>query len=396
MANIEQQTGKVESPAVVTDEDVTRFVTYMVECAPPLKVDDKGYVRVKETNENVYIGIAGANDTVVKRPIIVYNAKITDPEAAILNPFAEGITKTATSDWFYSIVVGSAANMTRMIQSFLLKYAVESQDKKNKPKDNNIKLAGIVSKWVAKVDATTISEFDQMTKKVSDYMDIYYLAKHREARIACGILKDDFKTAHKKIRVKTWEVIEEQLKSIFDTTDFDEFSVVSKISACPRLDATLRVVLKIYTMISKYMEYLPDNVKDSFNHKTIDLDYLSRSIDLLEVFKAKSKHVVSSAVSPVPGATPAQNPVAAMTGTFNQFGGLRPITASRPMGLPVLPGMQQPNNGLVTPPPPSAGFGMAVGYGVGFGGMATSLVNPPVGMSASTNVSSGNPFVGNW
>ena len=94
---------------------------------------------------------------------------------------------------------------------------------------------------------------------------------------------------------------------MFSTTDFSEFTVASKMVGCPRYDALLRVLYKVYVMLNRYMKYIDDEVKNEMKYKEIDIDYLSKSIDLLDYFRAKAKYLVPAATN-FTTIQPQQNP----------------------------------------------------------------------------------------
>ena len=292
---------------VVTEDQIGDFIKWLIELTPTLYVDEKGYPHQKETGEPIYAK-ASTKDSKVLRPIILYGSVIADNEAVILNPFIEGMNQTPEREWFYSILTITAGHYVRMIQKSLIMAAIESKDKKKEDK-GDIELAGILAPWVDKVDETTLKEFNQLTTKLSDYFNIYYMSKRREARIYCGLFDPDFRAAHKKVRAKTWEVLEKMMQQIFDTKDFTDFVVVSKMQGCPQLDATLKILLKVYTMLNRYMKYLPAEVQAEMKFEEVDLDYLSRSIDQLEFFRSKAKYLVPGAGSPNNKPTVGNNPI---------------------------------------------------------------------------------------
>lgn len=351
---------------VVTDADITKCIKYMIELAPPLKVDDDGFVLVKETGDKVKVDVLGdVKDTKVQKDILVYKGIIPEQNIAILNPFIEGMTKSDTGEWFFDIITSTAGNLVRMVQKSLLIHTLESKKQKDTKKDSkkdaksedkkqDLGLIGLVSRWVDKVDDTTITEFEQITKKISNYFTVRYFVTSKEARVVCGIINnDDFRVAHRKVRQKTWDLLIEQLKFLFGTEDFEEFTVKSKIGCCPKLDATARLLLKVYTSLNPYLKYLPESVQEEMNHKSIDLDYISNCIDLFEVFKAKSVHISLTAAPPA-SAKSVVNPLANAIQNNNPFGfgafsNIKPVTAQKRV-LPL--GTQ--TGGLVQPP--SFGF----------------------------------------
>lgn len=305
----------MSEPVVVTDAQICQFLKFAIELVPQLYVDEKGYPHRKETGDFIYVS-AGGKDPKVMKPVILYGASFSEQDVTILNPFVEGMTRNAEAEWFYSVIELAASNYVRMIQKSLIMHAIDSKNKKKEP-NNDIELAAILAPWVDKVDETSLKELDQLTKKMTDYFNIYYLPKKREARIHCGLIDDkNFRIANKKVRAKTWDMLLILTKQMFDTEDFSEYTVISKIQGCPQLDAVLRILLKVYTMINRYLKYLPEEVKNEFNcGDEIDLDYLSQCIDQLDLFRAKAKYLIPSAISSnttnTTNAT-APNPIAAI------------------------------------------------------------------------------------
>ena len=281
------------TPTVVTDAQIFELLKYLVNLVPALYVDEAGCPRMKKDDEYVYVGVT--NDADKKKPMILYGAPQITSDYVVLNPFVEGMSKSKTNEWFFTILVVGSTNYIRWIQKTLLNAALEARSKKKADK-LDLELAGIVSAYVEDVDETTSKEFDQLTSKMLDYFNIYYLSRKREARISCGLIGDDnFRMAHKKVRAKTWKVLTNMIKKIFDTEDFSEYTVVSKVQGCPELDATLRILLKVYTMLNRYMKYLADEIADDINITQFDLDYLSTAIDQLDLMRAKAKYLVPTA-----------------------------------------------------------------------------------------------------
>lgn len=355
---------------VTTDKDIYDFLSWLIEIVPQLYVDEKGYPRRKETGECIYIG-SGNTDPKVMKPLIVYGASFTETDVNILNPFVEGLNKNPESEWFYSVIELSSANYVRMIQKSLIMHAIESKSKKE-VKNNDMELAAILAPWVDKADETTIKELDQLTKKMSEYFNIFYLPKKREARIHCGLFNDaNFRTANKKVRAKTWELLTTLTKQMFDTEDFSEYTVISKMAGCPQLDAVLRLLLKIYTMLNRYMKYLPEEVKEEFNHsEEIDLDYLSQCIDNLDLFRSKAKYLIPSAM--------ASNNVNTGTG-FNPISNVA-SSICIPGSSPVMPSMVslpgQSNMSLFNNPQPQFSVGLGINFpisGVSVPGMGNGV-----------------------
>lgn len=367
----------MSEPVVVTDEQICQFLKFMVELVPQLYVDEKGYPHRKETGEFIYVG-AGNKDPKVMKPILLYGASFSEPDVTILNPFVEGMTRNAEAEWFYSVIELAASNYVRMIQKSLIMHAIDSRSKKKAP-NNDMELAAILAPWVDKVDETSLKELDQLTKKMTDYFNVFYLPKKREARIHSGVLSDDknFRIANKKVRAKTWEMLTILTKQMFDTEDFSEYAIISKVQGCPQLDAVLRLLLKIYTMLNRYMKYLPDEVKEEFNHEEVDLDYLSQCIDQLDLFRAKAKYLIPSAMnSNTINTKTAQNPVAAIQPTI----GLPGTGNGGMLGTVGLPG--QTNMTLFSPQQPQFSVGMTMSLptaNIGIPGMGNGFPMTNVG-----------------
>lgn len=316
---------------VVSDTDITGFIRFCIELTPTLEVDPDGYVKIKEDDKKALIEVNGdEKDTKVFKPIIVYQGCIKDQNSVILNPFIEGMARNVSGEWFLDILTANASQFVRMIQKTLIIHALESKKlselakaapkKKAGKKDTDtvvvdtpiqdIKLASIISRWVDKVDDITLSELDLITKKMSNYFNITYFRKSHEARVTTGIDTEDFVVAHKKVRQKSWEVFRDMLQYIFSTKDFSEYTSKANSTHCPRLDATLRLLLKLYSAMNPYMKYLPEEMKETMIHKEVDLDYLSSSIDLLDVFKVKTAHITSVAPANPNATLKSVNPVA--------------------------------------------------------------------------------------
>ena len=357
---------------VVTDEQIYEFLKYLVNLVPTLYVDDKGFPRKKSDGEPIYTGTNV--ESKIKKPLILYGSPHIDNECVILNPFIEGMTKSAESDWFYTVLVVGTTNYVRWIEKSFLLHGQSAKNKK-KAEAMDLELASIISPWVDKVDETMQKEFDILTNKMSDYFNIYYLPRKREARVRCGLIDDkDFRIAHKKIRGKTWDTLTAITKQIFDTENFSEYTVVSKLQGCPQFDAILRICLKLFTMMNRYLKYIPEEVRSDMNVEEFDLDYLSTSIDLLDHFRAKAKYIVPTATPTTTIPVNQPNPVAQIQPTIGIPGyQVNPMNAY--VGMPGQPTMPFANIPAYPTGMPSA---MPM-QGVGIPGNAVSPLGPMVG-----------------
>ena len=358
---------------VVTDKQIYDFLKYTLEISNTIYVDENGFVRRKETGEQIVIGTVNSTE---KKPIVLYGSSGISNDVTVLNPFVEGMVKSTESEWYYTVLIMSGINYVRLIQKSLIKLAVQMKKKNNDENDNesDMDLAKVLSKWIDKVDETTLKEYDLLTKKMSDYFNIYYLATKKEARISCGLLTDkDFRTLYKKVRVKTWELLETLTKQLFTTEDFSEFTVVSKIIGCPRYDALLRILYKVYVSLNPYMKYIDDEVKSDMTYTSIDLDYLSKSIDLLDYFRTKAKYLV-----PTANVSNSNKP------TNNQL--VNPVNSINPSVAPPMAGMT----------PVIGNNQMSMNYAP-VGNMSTGLIMkmglPGQSMSTPTNLMNMRPIV---
>jgi len=321
----------------ISDDQITLFLKWLIELSAHYYVDDQNYIRNSEDGECVFI--PGDSKSNVRRPIILYSANITDPDALILNPFVEGNIGSEVKRWFYSYLGQVFCNHVRMIQKFIIRKAIEAKDKTKK--SENLELSALISPWITHCDEKSIQEFDKITRPISDYLNVIYITNKRECRLNCGLLDDKIKTIHgKDIRKKFWEPILDMLKLILNTQDFSDYFVISSNLACPQLDSTLRLLYHGYAVINKYLPYLhaDEMIHDSID--SIDIDYFKQNIDLLEDYRLRAKHLIVANVAK--SATTPQSAV--LPSIFNPMQqSVLPQAGAAPSVLPMQPNQILPN-----------------------------------------------------
>lgn len=351
----------------VSDEQITLFLKWLIELTPATYVDGDGYVRRKEDGECICLS---TGDTKVLRPLIIYSTNISDPDALILNPFAEGLAKSTARTWFYNQLTMVFSNYVRMVQKFILYKAIDANDKNSKDIED-MELASIISPWVQVTDEKLLTEFESIVKSLRDYIAIHYLAKQRETRMSVCFTSDTFKKGHPKLRQKSWKILQELLYTILDIKDTAEFNTSSKNMSCPELDATLKILYKGYAAINKYLKFIAQENITDIQFDCIDLEYFATNIELLEDYRLRAKHLISASnvksntpihvASPIPSVFN-QNPILPASGVLGSsvprpYGISTPPIAILPpsVGVPSLFGMGpqiptmnglQLNNGL--------------------------------------------------
>ena len=112
---------------VVTDDQIHDFLKYTLEISNTIYVDENGYARRKETGDQIFVGTTNSNEN---RPIVLYGSPKIEANAAILNPFVEGMTKSTENEWYYAVLTMCGSNYVRIIQKSLIKLAASMKSKK--------------------------------------------------------------------------------------------------------------------------------------------------------------------------------------------------------------------------------------------------------------------------
>src|SRR3546814_18530999 len=94
----------------ITAEDVKHALKYFIDGSISTEVDDEGYVCLKNSADDTFTRVELGDK---KSPVILYQERIVDATAAILNPFSEGLTPTPQSNLFYRILRSAAVKIGR-------------------------------------------------------------------------------------------------------------------------------------------------------------------------------------------------------------------------------------------------------------------------------------------
>lgn len=235
--------------AEFTTKDVRQFITSILLVGSILKVDDQGAVYWKggDADEPVVLELAGGG----KGPVFTYTTSANQPDAIIVNPFAESNTMSADRKWFYKVTSTIfSGSLIRAMDSLLRLAASDTECPYPE-------LVSYLTPIVGKVDEKLIQEFKYISEVgANDFCTIAYHTKNKETRLFLGIEDPtgDFQKSipQNKVRKRSWETLQNLLKSIFKTEGpvAEEMKNSTPLIACPHFRTYMDVWLRCWKAIA--------------------------------------------------------------------------------------------------------------------------------------------------
>ena len=285
----------------VKTSHVTDFLRFTIGTSfGAFKADDAGYVIDAKGNR-----VALQNDA----PLILYQEKVTDQAAQILNPFSEGIKESDASIWLYKMLRASLSARVMTVIIAVIEFAAEEHRQKQmtaaekkkaqiEPVHLDPVLSNLVSSIVQKVDEKTVGEAKVLNKyishpgTVSGLLYPVYVKKMLTTRLSIPIVEngDDFELPP-TIRKGTLPVFRTLLLAMFgikDADGLDKFTAKAHDDSTPKIDATMRCLFRVYSQLNPVMDALDDTL-------SIDLSEFKYHLDRMPAYSQNARSITSVA-----------------------------------------------------------------------------------------------------
>ncbi|CAK9253464.1 unnamed protein product [Sphagnum jensenii] len=336
----------------------------MIEITSYFSTNEEGYIINKRTQE---VATFGEN----KKPILLYQENITDNEAYILNPLAEGLgPMNLPAREFYRLQEAALAGRLFSLFSAIIRLSIASKKYKagdGKPPEMPFEFVELSGKIIDDVDDTTLKELSQLIfgdrgddkpRDGQELIKLYYQKNNIRYVMRTGLFDepspDDthatlatYRSKHPKIRKKSWGVFEKLMLGVFGIThhsEFDKFYTKGNPDvSCIKLDSYIRLLIMIYIELNPYFAANDDDIDLSKLHHHCRL--LSHYADIAR-FMIHTENAPPASREQVPGGWNNAVPTTSVPG--------------------VVPGAWRPQNPTPTSTVPVGGintYGAGVSYG---------------------------------
>jgi hypothetical protein len=185
----------------------------------------------------------------------------------------------------------------------LIEFVVENALNKE---DMPPKIVKLVSPYIKLVDNKTPKEVDTICQNLRKLISIFFNKRHKLAQFQCNLFEGESFKEDYKVRKKTWNFLEQLFADIFHLEVdmpfddiFKEYSAKASSLGYPKLEATLKVYHKVYTVLNSYflmMDAVLGTDADTFRF-SIDVDRLGAIIEDLDSYFEKAKSFVQPTIA---------------------------------------------------------------------------------------------------
>jgi len=359
----------------------------MIDTTITNTVDTDGYVVRVDSGDPVLV-----KDGQNKRALIVYQERIADTAALIVNPLASGLGDNAASNWFYQRMQASFNSRVLGLIDFLIGTAIKEKSKKdpkNKVKGEEehhlpMELLKAISPVIDDIDATTLTEYRGLVGDVNEaveFINIHYQPRQMRCTIRSGLFEEGYTTAptRSKVRKKTWAVLTKLMRTIFnlkDDEDTHKFASKKTDVSCTKLASYLTTMFNAFSEMNALLD-----IQDS--ELSIDLTRWKTHLDNIEDYATNAKFMVQptmEAANATTQAVPTTTPTVPVVG-----GGVPQTTTQGTVRIPVIGGSM----GATTAPVVMPDLGTAQ-----VPAMQTVGNVPVIGGSMGMNTQMGMPGMG--
>lgn len=257
----------MSTKAKVDHNKITKFLTNMLVLGDTLVVDKNNQIHYRSSPDKPIL--ISTKEGYPAQTLYVYSMNTEDPNAIIWNPFVETTSAGNERLWCYNILSVILAKWVQHIQSDFLTRCV---DQKNNSGTIEPSLVPILSKFIDRVDAKMLDEFEQVKKSsnIKEYFNIYFNRLKKKSTLLVGFedeSQDFYKSFPKgKIRKKSWELFLEMIKVILnvdsDKTIKEEYTHTTNKVEHPQFETFTHVWLKAWKAIIPYLTYF-ETVEDN-------------------------------------------------------------------------------------------------------------------------------------
>ena len=241
-----------------TTQDVSNFLKMLIELGDAYQIDDSPDKLIwnKVTNQPEQITLDGRN-----YPIAIYGTM--SKEAMIVNPFAEGESKSVRTSWFYRTASDGVAVIIVGIMDRLIKIAVEDGKRSKKDREEkhtDLTAIKLMTNYVKQIDEKMSKELSTITKKIDDFFSIAYNTTTKQGEIRCLLFNPAQRKAFSSVRVKTWEVFEGLFLAILNTTSLNSFDYKPTVIGAPAFESFANILVHIYEVLQEPAKLIGCNI----------------------------------------------------------------------------------------------------------------------------------------
>jgi len=281
-------------------KDVEAFIKFLVSLGGIFEIDSEGYVINKGEDVDDPVLVKVKNQ--YKRLMSIKEV-ITDNDALILNPLNENSREAQDARWIYTtLAVGLTRRITEVIK--FVKMVTDAADDPNFTVPANI--MKFVSKYSKRIDDNTMLHLKWISKNKSEFVNVWYRRKQKEARFRCILFDPDIHTKFPKVTKKSLKLLTEITAEILGVSSnpakaqeeiIEKFSTTSDLITSPKIEAILGTYYKVYSKLNKYLDFI-DSDDDDF---VIDLSEFGNHLKNISAYYDKTKWFtgVTSPDSPV-------------------------------------------------------------------------------------------------
>lgn len=384
--------------SIARTTDVTKFLKYLVDMTMVFGVDDDNYVIAKDTGDRHTIAVSDK-----KLEIILYQEKISDRDAQVFNPLAEGLGDQPSGKWFFEVQKTALLGRMFVLILAVIKAALdEKKTKKDASSESHTPMAllNVAAQIVDDVDDKLYEEFTSLAsdKAGNELLTIYYKRKDIQSVLRCALFDSEeappvivagaplAPTTWKskfKLRKKSWVTLEKIMLAVLNIKDkdgMDRFTRPASELACPRLSSFLDVLIAVYQEINPLLGLINPDI-------AIDLSVLVHHVNNLSSYANNAKSMLQPTRS---APTPPAVALPTMPGQFPQQQ-MMPGAPGAPTipGAVILPGPQfiDGRQGAPVAVAPQVQPGYMTGYGQMPGQMMP--VHPGIGQGGGMGMGGG-------
>ena len=282
-----------------TSKDIREYLITLITMNGYYSVDEQSYIHVASTGEKVPYPFKPVADGTVPRYFSVYDVSQQNSDVYPFNPYVEGLTVSATQQWFFSMMTMNVGTMLRNIMMTILKECLDVKNNKTKQTAEDPNTAVLISPFLTDpIDAKCVTELEYITTKIFDFFNIYYSRKQNHATVTIGVFEPGYKKkfSASRLRERSIELFRKMIRHILNIEDDPrkELAIGPVQRGCAHFDAYMRLFCKLLRRMEKFL-YM-QKIK-------VDLDYLEAMSDRCGEFWCTAKNFIVNTAPATPDIT---------------------------------------------------------------------------------------------
>jgi len=251
----------------ITNVDILKFLRLLCNIGGAFHLNEEKMIIEKNDGQACCV----QEGDQVKPIQILFSGMVKDDDNAILNPFKMVEGNNPALNWFYQsrFTVISVLVKKMILRIVEVGYTKESED---------YDLMRVLAKYSDQCDKTMVDELQKIN--ASDYLRIFYNKKNKTAEAQTAIFTDMLESQH-KFRKKTWKVLRDLFREVFQMGDADtmsKYTYRATILSIPEIDAKLHVMGMILKVIDPWCTTLLKTPLESeeFEKHLVNLETYAR------------------------------------------------------------------------------------------------------------------------